>query len=143
MKLLILNGPNMNLLGKREPEIYGRESYDDLCRFVRTYAEQRGIATDFVQSNHEGALIDAIQAADGTYDGIVFNPAAYTHYSYALADAIAAVAVPVVEVHLSDITARESFRRTSVTAGACIAQIVGKGFAGYTEAIDCLQKKNG
>lgn len=138
MNILILNGPNLNLLGKREPGIYGTGSYDDLCRELAAYAAARDIRVDIRQSNHEGALIDEIQAADGVYDGIVINPGAYTHYSYAIYDALRAVSVPAVEVHLSDINRRESFRRISVTAPACRGQIVGHGFRGYLEAIDLL-----
>ena len=134
MKFLVLNGPNLNLLGKREPGIYGTGSYDDLCMEITAYAAARGIR----QSNHEGALIDEIQAADGVYDGIVINPGAYTHYSYAIYDALLAVSVPAIEVHLSNINRRESFRRVSVTAPACVAQIVGHGFLGYMEAMDLL-----
>ena len=114
MKFLVLNGPNLNLLGKREPGIYGTGSYDDLCMEITAYAAARGIRADIRQSNHEGALIDEIQAADGVYDGIVINPGAYTHYSYAIYDALLAVSVPAIEVHLSNINRRESFRRISV-----------------------------
>lgn len=136
MNILILNGPNLNLLGKREPGIYGTGSYDDLCMELVAYAAARDIRVDIRQSNHEGALIDEIQAADGVYDGIVINPGAYTHYSYAIYDALLAVSVPAIEVHLSNINRRESFRRISVTAPACRAQIVGHGFLGYMEAMD-------
>ena len=138
MNILILNGPNLNLLGKREPGIYGTGSYDDLCMEITAYAAARGIRADIRQSNHEGALSDEIQAADRVDDGIVSNPGAYTHYSYAIYDALLAVSVPAVEVHLSDINRRESFRRVSVTAPACVAQIVGHGFLGYMEAINLL-----
>lgn len=138
MNILVINGPNLNLLGMREPEVYGRRDYAALCAFVRGAAEERGITLHILQSNHEGALIDAIQAAPGVYDGIVINPAAYTHYSYAIYDALLSVALPAVEVHLSDISAREAFRRVSVTAPACLAQISGHGFDGYAEALDVL-----
>lgn len=141
MNILILNGPNLNLLGKREPGVYGTGSYDDLCRELAAYAAALDIRVDIRQSNHEGALIDEIQAADGVYDGIVINPGAYTHYSYAIYDALLAVSVPAVEVHLSDINRREPFRRVSVTATACRAQIVGHGFLGYMEAINLLAGK--
>lgn len=141
MNILILNGPNLNLLGKREPGIYGTGSYDDLCRELAAYAAALDIRVDIRQSNHEGALIDEIQAADGVYDGIVINPGAYTHYSYAIYDALRAVSVPAVEVHLSDINRREPFRRVSVTAPACRAQIVGHDFLGYMEAINLLAGK--
>lgn len=139
MNILILNGPNLNLLGKREPGIYGTGSYDDLCMELVAYAAARDIRADIRQSNHEGALIDEIQAADGVYDGIVINPGAYTHYSYAIYDALLAVRVPAVEVHISDISRRETFRRTSVTAPACRGQIVGHGFRGYLEAMELLE----
>ena len=139
MNILILNGPNLNLLGKREPGIYGTGSYDDLCMELVAYAAARDIRVDIRQSNHEGALIDEIQAADGVYDGIVINPGAYTHYSYAIYDALLAVRVPAVEVHISDISRREAFRRTSVTAPACRGQIVGHGFRGYLEAMELLE----
>lgn len=139
MKLLILNGPNLNLLGQREPDIYGHSTYADLCGMIADYAKERGHQARFVQSNHEGALIDAIQLADadGT-DGIVINPGAYAHYSYAIRDAIKAITIPVVEVHISDIEKREEFRHLSVTAPVCIAQIRGHGFESYTMGIDLL-----
>ena len=137
MKILILNGPNLNLLGKREPGIYGTGSYDDLCMELVAYAAARDIRVDIRQSNHEGALIDEIQAADGVYDASS-STRGYTHYSYAIYDALLAVSVPAVEVHLSNINRRESFRRISVTAPACVAQIVGHGFLGYMEAMDLL-----
>jgi 3-dehydroquinate dehydratase-2 len=140
MKILVINGPNMNLLGKREPDIYGREDYAALCARIYAHAQSCGIAVECMQSNHEGAIIDAIQEADGAFDGIVINPGAYTHYSYAIRDAIAAISIPTVEVHLSDIQKREEFRHLSVTAPACIAQIRGHGFESYTMAIDLLSK---
>lgn len=141
MNFLILNGPNLNLLGRREPEIYGSGTYEELCKLIAAYAADGGDTADCVQSNHEGALIDAIQGAEGVYDGIVINPGAYTHYSYAIYDALRAVSVPAVEVHLSDITAREPWRRQSVTAAACIAQIAGRGFTGYCDAIRLLRAR--
>ncbi len=137
-KILILNGPNLNLLGLREPEIYGRETYDSLCEKIHSHAVQRGVEVSFYQSNHEGSLVDAIQDAYGKYDGIVFNPAAYTHTSVALQDALKAVGIPTVEVHISDVDAREDFRRVSYVRAACIACIKGHGFAGYCEAVDLL-----
>ena len=139
MKLLILNGPNLNLLGTREPDIYGRASYDDLCKLISQHAAALGCEADVRQSNHEGALIDAIQGAQGVYGGIVINPGAYAHYSYAIYDALRAVDVPAVEVHLTDITAREPFRAVSVTAAACVKTICGRGMQGYTEAMDYLK----
>ena len=140
MKLLILNGPNLNLLGQREPDIYGHSTYADLCGMIADYVKERGHQARFVQSNHEGALIDAIQLADadGT-DGIVINPGAYAHYSYAIHDTLRSIRVPAVEVHISDISRREAFRRTSVTAPACRGQIVGHGFRGYLEAMELLE----
>ena len=140
MKFLIINGPNLNLLGQREPDIYGGETYDALCKLIAAHAAQNGDTADFMQSNHEGTLIDAIQSAPGRYDGMVINPAAYTHYSYAIYDALRAVNVPAVEVHISDISAREPWRQVSVTAPACIGSVAGHGFAGYTEAMDLLKE---
>ncbi len=138
MKILVINGPNLNLLGQREPDIYGKQDYAALCRLTEEYAAAHGCTAHCVQSNHEGAIIDTIQAAQGVYDGIIINPAAYTHYSYAIHDALKAITVPAVEVHLSDIHSREEFRKISVTAPACVGQISGRGFAGYTLAIDLL-----
>lgn len=136
MKLLVMNGPNLNLLGRREPGIYGGETYDALCERVKAHGAAKGAQVDCFQSNHEGALIDAIHAADGVYDGLVFNPGAYTHYSYALHDALKAVGVPCVEVHISNVHQREEFRRRSVTAPACVGQICGLGLKGYLLALD-------
>lgn len=138
MKFLVINGPNLNLLGQREPDIYGRQDYAALCRMVEEYAVAHDSTAVCWQSNHEGAIIDAIQAAQGVYDGIVINPGAYTHYSYAVHDALKAITVPAVEVHISDIHSREEFRKTSVTAPACVGQISGQGFRGYTMAMDLL-----
>lgn len=138
MKFFVINGPNLNLLGQREPDIYGRQDYAALCRMVEEYAAAHGSTAECYQSNHEGAIIDVIQAAQGVYDGIVINPGAYTHYSYAIHDALKAISVPAVEVHISDIHSREEFRRVSVTAPACVGQISGQGFAGYTMAMDLL-----
>ncbi len=139
MKLLILNGPNLNLLGIREPAIYGYETFADLCERIEAYAKTKSIEVRLVQSNHEGALVDAIQAAyfDGL-DGIVLNPGAYTHTSIALLDALKAVGLPAVEVHISDPDTREEFRRTSYVRAACTATIKGHGTDGYLEAIDLL-----
>lgn len=135
MKLLILNGPNLNLLGLREPEIYGKEDYAALCRFVQGCCDQEGITCELVQSNHEGALVDAIQAAREDMDGIVINPAAYTHTSVAILDALKAVNLPAVEVHLSDPMQREDFRHRSYAGMACLKTFAGLGFEGYREAI--------
>ncbi len=130
MKLLIVNGPNLNLLGLREPEIYGKRDYAALLDFLRRSAEEAGAEIECFQSNHEGAIVDAIQAAWGVFDGIVINPAAYTHTSVAILDALKAVALPAVEVHLSDISARESFRQVSYAGMACLKSFVGLGFEG-------------
>lgn len=137
-KYLLLNGPNLDMLGVREPEIYGRDTLDSIEAEVVAYGAERGVQVDCFQSNHEGALIDKIHEAHWRYDGIVYNPGAHTHYSYALRDAIGSVDTPVVEVHLSDINAREPFRAISVIEPVCIAQIKGKGKEGYKEALDVL-----
>lgn len=142
-KILILNGPNINMLGIREPDIYGRGTYDDLCAQIREHAQARGVTVDFYQSNHEGDLVDAIQGAYGKYDGIVINPAAYTHTSVALLDALKAVGIPAVEVHISDVDGREEFRHVSYVRLACVACIKGHGFAGYCEALDLLLARGG
>nr|WP_261428845.1 type II 3-dehydroquinate dehydratase [Berryella wangjianweii] len=139
LRILVLNGPNMNMLGVREPAVYGTGTLADLERFVRTAAQGRGVEVSFFQSNSEGALVDAVQQALGRFDGLVINPAALTHYSIAVRDALAAVGLPAVEVHLSDIDAREPFRRMSVVREVCIAQVSGRGFAGYAEALALLQ----
>lgn len=135
MKFLVLNGPNLNLLGKREPSVYGGDTYEDLCRRLKSFAERYASTADFVQSNHEGVLIDAIHAAEGAYDAIILNPGAFTHYSYALLDALKSVAVPAIEVHISNVHQREEFRHRSVTAPACVGQICGLGFYGYEAAM--------
>ncbi len=142
-RILIVNGPNLNMLGIREPDIYGEKTYKDLCRMIEEYAKERKIKVDFVQSNHEGDLVDAIQDAYGKADGIVINPAAYTHTSVALLDALKAVGIPAVEVHISDVDEREAFRRISYVRNACVACIKGHGFEGYTEAIDLLIANGG
>ena len=136
MKFLIINGPNLNLLGQREPGIYGKSTYADLCALIADYAKEKGAQAAFFQSNHEGAIIDTIHAAQGVYDAIVINPGAYTHYSYAILDALKAVDVPAYEVHISHIDQREPFRAISVTAPACVGQIYGLGFEGYLRAMD-------
>lgn len=135
MKLLVINGPNINLLGLREPDIYGTGTYRDLINFINEICAQADIEATLFQSNHEGAIVDAIQDAYGKYDAIVINPAAYTHTSIAILDALKAVAIPAVEVHLSDIQSREEFRRFSYISSACKKTIAGKGFEGYKEAI--------
>ena len=141
MKFLILNGPNINILGVREPEIYGRQSYDDLRRLVSEHAKELGVGVEFYQSNHEGDLVDAIQKAyfDGI-DGIVFNPAAYTHTSVAIADAVKGVGIPTVEVHISEVSKREAFRQVSYIGAVAANTITGHGLAGYTEAMDYLAR---
>ena len=140
MKFLIINGPNLNLLGSREPDIYGTGTYETLCRRVQDYAAVHGWEADCFQSNHEGAIIDAIQQAAGVYDGIVINPAAYTHYSYAIHDAIAAVKIPCIEVHFSNIQARSDFRHLSVIAPVCAGSIAGFGKHSYLLAVDAFKK---
>ena len=139
-KILVINGPSLNMLGTREPEIYGTQTLFQLEQHVREYAAGFGIDADFVQSNSEGAIIDAIQQAPADYAGIVYNPGAHTHYSYALRDAVASIDVPVVEVHISDTSAREPFRNTSVIAPACVAQVKGLGFDSYCRAIDVFRE---
>lgn len=144
MKFLVLNGPNINILGIREPEIYGRQSYDDLCALIKAHAEELGVQVEFYQSNHEGDLVDEIQRAyfDGV-DGIVFNPAAYTHTSVAIADAVKGVGIPTVEVHISEVSEREAFRQVSYIRDVAVKTITGRGFAGYTDAMDFLVKLQG
>ena len=140
MKLLVLNGPNLNFLGIREPEIYGRQTYADLEAFVRSAAEECGVEAELYQSNHEGDLVDKIQWAYGKMDGIVINPAAYTHTSVAILDALKAVALPAVEVHLSDVNSREPFRHISYPGMACERTFSGLGFEGYRQAIQYLKQ---
>ncbi len=138
MKILVLNGPNINMLGIREPDIYGRETYDDLCRKIKSYAKEKGVEVKLFQSNHEGDLVDEIQAAYNKFDGIVINPAAYTHTSVALLDAVKAVGIKTVEVHISDVGSREDFRQTSYIRKAAVATVSGLGTDGYLKAIDIL-----
>lgn len=144
MKFLVLNGPNINILGIREPEIYGRQSYDELCALIKEHAKKLGVQVQFYQSNHEGDLVDAIQRSffDGV-DGIVFNPAAYTHTSVAIADAVKGVGIPTVEVHISEVSEREAFRQVSYIRDVAVKTITGRGFAGYTDAMDFLVKLQG
>lgn len=137
-KILVINGPNLNMLGIREPGIYGAENYETLCGKIRDWASLNGIETEIYQSNHEGDLVDKIQAAYGNTDGIVINPAAYTHTSVALLDAVKAVSIPTVEVHISDVSSREAFRQVSYVREACIATISGHGLNGYIEAMELL-----
>ena len=138
MKILVINGPNLNMLGIREPDIYGKNTYADLCNFITDYAENKGVEIELFQSNHEGALVDKIQAAYGCFDGIVINPAAYTHTSVAILDAVKSVGIPTVEVHISAVETREDFRQVSYIRAACIKTITGLGFDGYLRAIDTL-----
>jgi 3-dehydroquinate dehydratase-2 len=139
MIILVINGPNLNLLGSREPEIYGIETLNEIKVWLQFQVESKGDKLQFFQSNHEGAIIDYLQGQIGVADGAVINPGALTHYSYALRDTIAAVDFPVVEVHLSDINSREPFRAISVIADVCLAQISGHGKAGYLEGIELIQ----
>lgn len=143
MKLMIINGPNLNFLGIREPEHYGNETYADLCAKIEAHAKKRGVEVEIFQSNHEGALVDAIQSAYGTCNGIVINPAAYTHTSVAILDAVKSVSIPTVEVHISKVSEREDFRQRSYLRAACIATVSGKGFDGYLEAMDLLIDQKG
>lgn len=141
-RILVMNGPNLNLLGIREPGIYGSDTLQTLCDTVEKEAARYGAQVDFYQSNHEGALIDTLHAAMGCYDGIILNAGAYTHYSYAIRDAIAAIRVPVVEVHLSDIHAREEFRHLSVIEPVCVAQISGLGVGSYLKGLERLCRED-
>ena len=142
MKLLIINGPNLNLLGLREPDVYGSRNYAELVRMIDRHASELGVECTVFQSNHEGAIVDRIQQAyyEGV-DGVVINPAAYTHTSVALLDALKAVSIPAVEVHISNVSAREDFRQISYVRLAAIATIAGKGFEGYLEAMDLLKER--
>ena len=139
MKLLVINGPNLNLLGLREPGIYGKGTLADLEDFLREVGKTEGVELSFFQSNHEGAIVDAIQAAYGKMDGIVINPAAYTHTSIAILDALKAVSLPAVEVHISQVSEREPFRQVSYAGMACLKTYMGLGFEGYRQAILCLK----
>ena len=147
MKLLIINGPNLNLLGLREPDIYGRQDFRALEQFIRDACAEVGAEAELFQSNHEGAIVDKIQEAYGKIDGIVINPAAYTHTSVAILDALKAVNIPAVEVHISDVSKRESFRQISYAGMACVKSYIGLGFEGYRQAIlylnDYLTDKTG
>ena len=140
MKFLIINGPNLNLLGLREPEIYGKQDFAALCDFIENSCKENGIECELFQSNHEGVIVDKIQEAYKKFDGIVINPAAYTHTSVAILDALKAVAIPTVEVHLSDINSREDFRKHSYVSLYALKTIAGHGFEGYKIAISYLKK---
>ena len=141
MKILVINGPNLNMLGIREPGIYGKSTYADLCGLLEQTAKDLGMEVEIYQSNHEGDLVDKIQWAYGKIGGIVINPAAYTHTSVAILDALKAVSIPAVEVHISDVDARESFRQISYAGLACVKTIKGHGFAGYQEAMAFLKEQ--
>ena len=138
MKILVINGPNLNMLGIREPEHYGRETYADLVRKIQNHCGSRGVAVKLYQSNHEGDLVDEIQKAYGEMDGIVINPGAYTHTSIAILDAVKSVGIPTVEVHISKVEEREAFRQISYVRQACVKTITGHGTDGYLEAVDFL-----
>ncbi len=140
MKILVINGPNLNLLGEREPGIYGDQSYSALSEMVMDKADELGAKCEIFQSNHEGAIIDKLHSARKDFDGVVLNAGAYTHYSYAIRDAIAAIKIPVIEVHISNVFARDEFRKNSVIAPVCKGSISGFGFAGYLMAMDALAK---
>ena len=138
MKILVLNGPNINMLGIREPGVYGSQSYAELLRLLQVWADELGVQMEHYQSNHEGCLVDKIQEAYGKFDGIVINPAAYTHTSIAILDALKAVALPAVEVHISDVKQREDFRQISYAGKACVKTIMGQGLDGYRQAMSYL-----
>ena len=140
MKFLVINGPNLNLLGLREPAIYGTQNYAALCQLVQDTCAEHGIEVELYQSNHEGAIVDAIQQAYGKVDGIIINPAAYTHTSIAILDALKAVGIPAVEVHISDVSQRESFRQISYAGMACVKTYMGLGLDGYRQAILWLKE---
>ena len=141
MRILVINGPNLNMLGIREPDIYGKNTYADLCGLIENYAKEKDIEVKIFQSNHEGCIVDEIQAAYGNFDGIVINPAAYTHTSVAILDALKSVGIPAVEIHISDVSAREEFRQISYVGMACEKSFIGLGFEGYIRGIDYLLGK--
>ena len=143
MKILVINGPNLNMLGIREPGIYGKNTFSDLLALLESTAQELGVEMEQFQSNHEGDIVDKIQWAYGKIDGIVINPAAYTHTSVAILDALKAVSIPAVEVHISDVDAREPFRQISYAGKACVKTIKGHGFAGYREAMQYLAEQFG
>ena len=141
MKILVINGPNLNMLGIREPAIYGSQNYAALCTLIENHAAEKNVEVRIFQSNHEGAIVDEIQAAYGNFDGIVINPAAYTHTSVAILDALKSVGLPATEVHISDVSKREDFRQISYAGMACEKSFIGLGFDGYLRAIDYLIEK--
>ena len=143
MKILVLNGPNINMLGIREPDIYGKQSFQELLAILEETGKALGVTVEQFQSNHEGALVDKVQEAYGCFDGIVINPAAYTHTSVAILDALKAVAIPAVEVHISQVDAREPFRQVSYAGMACVKTIQGQGLDGYRQAIQYLKENYG
>ena len=143
MKIMVINGPNLNMLGIREPAHYGKETYADLLNKIQKHADEKGVSVTFRQSNHEGDLVDYIQSTYGAYDGIIINPGAYTHTSIAILDAVKAVGVPTCEVHISDVNAREDFRKQSYIRAACVLTVSGHGTKGYLEALDYLIKLKG
>lgn len=138
MKILVINGPNINMLGIREKSIYGSGTYEELLKLIKEHCEKKGVEVKLFQSNHEGDIVDEIQKAYKVFDGIVINPAAYTHTSVAILDALSAVSIPAVEVHISDVTKREDFRQISYVRRYCCKTVMGKGFDGYLDAIDFL-----
>lgn len=138
MKILVINGPNLNMLGIREPDIYGNSTYADLCKLITDYADEKNVEVKLFQSNYEGAIVEEIQKAYSNFDGIVINPAAYTHTSVAILDALKSVGLPTVEVHISKVETREDFRQISYVRQACIKTITGLGFDGYLRAVDTL-----
>lgn len=142
LKLVVINGPNLNMLGIREPAVYGNQTYEDLCDLIHRHAAEKGVQVEIKQSNHEGELVDMIQSAYG-WDGIVINPAAYTHTSIAILDALKAVGIPAVEVHISDVASREDFRQISYAGMACVKTVQGHGLEGYREAILYLKEHYG
>ncbi|MBQ2842003.1 MAG: type II 3-dehydroquinate dehydratase [Clostridia bacterium] len=141
MRILVINGPNLNMLGIREPDIYGKNTYADLCTLIENYAAEKNVEVKIFQSNHEGCIVDEIQAALGKFDGIIINPAAYTHTSVAILDALKSVSIPSVEIHISDVSAREAFRQISYAGMACEKSFIGLGFDGYLRGIDYLLDK--
>ena len=143
MKILVINGPNINMLGIREPDIYGKDNFKTLCSNIENYAEEKGVEVKLYQSNHEGDLVDEIQNAYNNFDGIIINPGAYTHTSIAILDAVKAVGIPTVEVHISDVSKREDFRQISYIRSACVKTIAGHGINGYIEAMEYLIENHG
>lgn len=140
MKILVINGPNLNMLGLREPDIYGKKTYKDLCEFIKSSCDELSLECELYQSNHEGAIVDKIQQAYGVFDGLVINPGAYTHTSIAILDAIKAVSIPTVEVHISDVDSRESFRQISYVSYVAKERYIGLGFEGYKKALAFLKE---